>query len=305
MKNKIFLFLSMIAGSILMSSCLKDNVGEDWTDSLKGKMYATVTVPTLQSLGLEPAPGEVNFSFLVNIATDELPTEDITVTMKVDPSAITAYNTKKGTNYQLFPNIEILNPTVVIPKGSRLATVNCKVWGAEALNACDNFIAPISIDNVTGGVVIASNMKTYMLSLPIANPYAGDYHVVGYRKHPAPALYPVDKTETASTVNCSTIRKSGMGDYPYDITIEVTQNTIVVSGVTCYKCIVHVIDPATNAPVSSGEGQYDTFTGDATVNPKPETNDVNYYNPVTKTFVLNCYYNSSAPRIAYEVLTRL
>jgi len=32
---------------------------------------------------------------------------------------------------------------------------------------------------------------------------------------------------------------------------------------------------------------------------------VNYYNPVAKIFVLNYYYNTAAPRIIYEVITRL
>jgi hypothetical protein len=305
MKNKIFLFLSMIAGSILMNSCLKDNVGEDWTDSLKGKMYATVTVPTLQSLGLEPVPGEVNFSFLINIATDELPAEDITVTMKVDPSAITAYNAKKGTSYQLYPNIEILNPTVVIPKGTRLATINCKVWGAEALNACDNFIAPISIDNVSGGIPIAANMKTYMLSLPISNPYAGNYHTVGYRIRPGNPTEPVDAIETFSTVDCHTVRKSGFGNYsPYDIIIDITQDPIVIGGTTCFKCIVTPVDHTTDLSVG---GMFTTWNGDPATPPTPPANgnEINYYNPVTKTFVLNAYYNSSAGnRIMYEVHTR-
>lgn len=305
MKNKIFLMSALIAGIFLLNSCLKDD-HDYWKDQVAGKMYATVAVPTLQTLGLAPVADEVPFSFMINIATDALPTEDITVTLKVDAAALTAYNTLKGKAYKLYPNIQILTPTVTVAKGTRTATVNCKVWGADALNACDNYVAPISIDNVSGGVPIASNMKSYLLALPISNPYAADYNVNGYRKHPAPAMYYVtNKVETCSTVNCSTIKKSFMADYPYDVTIEVTSDIIVVGGVNCFKCKLHVLDPSTGEIVSSGDGQFDTFTGDATATPKPIGPEVNYYNPATKKFVLNYYYNSAAPRIAYEIMDRL
>jgi hypothetical protein len=96
-----------------------------------------------------------------------------------------------------------------------------------------------------------------------------------------------------------------MGDYPYDVTINVTSNTILVKGVTCYKVIVETLDPATGNPVSSGTGMEATFTGNTANSPQPPTNDVNYYNPVTKQFILNYFYNSAAPIITYEILTRL
>jgi hypothetical protein len=48
---------------------------------------------------------------------------------------------------------------------------------------------------------------------------------------------------------------------------------------------------------------WDNWTGDPTLVPADKT--INYYNPVTKTFILNCYYTSSAGnRIMYEVLQR-
>jgi hypothetical protein len=95
-----------------------------------------------------------------------------------------------------------------------------------------------------------------------------------------------------------------VGNYPsFDAKLEVTTDVITVAGTECYKVNVTVIDPTTGEPVAGG--QYTTFEGDATKPPVPVTNDVNYYNPVTKTFVLNYYYNTAAPRKIYEVLTRL
>lgn len=307
MRNKIFKITFLLAAVVFLSSCLKDEVGEDWTDSLAGKMYAEVWQAGFKATSLAPVAEPDTFKFMVNIATDALPTSDITLTLGVDESLIGKYNDQKGTNYKLYPYIEILQPTIVIKAGTRNAYVHVKVWNADQLNACDNYMAPIAITDATGGVVVSDpmNQGARLMALPISNPYAGDYQTDGYRLHPSLGVLPVSAVQTLSTINCKKVTKSGFGDYPYDVEIEVTETTIVVQGVTCYKVIAHTIDPATGSPVASGEGMYDTFNGDPTANPIPETNDVNYYNPVEKMFVLNLYYNSAAPRKMYEHLVRL
>ncbi len=307
MKNKIALFVSFFAAIFLLNSCLKDKVGDYWVDGVAGKMYATIPAYTLQQMALQPVAGDVNFSFALNIATDALPTEDITITLAVDPAAVASYNTAHGKSFKPFPNVQILTQTVTIPKGTRVGSVSAKVWGAETLNACDNFIAAITITSAKTAsgkdITIAGNMKSYLLALPIANPYAADYHCVGYRIHPSYTNpLTVDQTETAATVDCQTIRKQGMGDYsPYSLDIQITTETMVVGGVTVNKVVLSSIDVA-----AANFGMYNTFTGSATTAPIPVTQDVNYYNPVTKVFVLNYHYDSSGvPRKIYEVLTRL
>jgi len=306
MKNKIILSVSFLAGIFLLSACLKDTVGDYWPDEVAGKMYATVPSYTLQQLALKPVAGDVPVSFLVNIATDALPTEDITLTLAVDPAAITQYNVDHPkTSYSPFPTVQVLSPTIVIAKGTRNATVTAKVWGAETLDACATFMTAISITSAKTAsgkdIPVAGNMKSYLLSLPISNPYSADYHTVGYRIRPGFATEPVDATQTFNTLNCKTVQKNGFGNYgAFDITIEVTAETVVVGGTTCFKVKAMPIDPGTGASVG---GMFTTWTGDATLKPADLT--INYYNPVTKTFVLNCYYTSSAGnRIMYEVNTR-
>jgi hypothetical protein len=305
MKNKIFVIISCLAGlCLLLNSCLKDDA-DYWKEDVAGKMYATVLKPTLQTMSLDPVADTVSFSFLVNIATDQPPTSAVTLTLDVDPDAVTAYNERTGKAFLAYPTVLIVNPSVTIAAGTRTATVNCKVWGADALNACDNFIAAVTIVSVSDpNIKIASNMKSYLLSLPISNPYAADYHCVGYRLHPTAGYGGIDATQTLSTIDCKTVTKSGVGNYgSYDAKIEVTTDVITVAGTDCYKVNITVVDPSTGTDVAGG--QYTTFNGDNTKPPVPATNDVNYYNPVTKTFVLNYYYNTAAPRIIYEVLTRL
>lgn len=306
MKSKILLVLTFMTGLFVFNSCLKDNVGEYWKDDLAGKMYATVATATLQQMALKPVAGDVSYSFLINIATDALPTEDITVVLGKDDAAVTAYNTAFKKAYKPFPNVQVLTSSIVIKAGTRNATVSAKVWGAETLNACDNFIAAVSIQSATttsGKVIpIAGNMKTYLLALPIANPYAGNYQVDGYRIRPGNATEPVSQVEAFNTFDCKTVQKTGFGNYSaYDIKIEMTTETVVVGGTTCFKVIATPIDPSSGASVG---GMFTTWTGDATL--KPDDQTINYYNPVTKTFILNCYYTYSAGnRIMYEKAVRI
>jgi hypothetical protein len=292
MKNKITLIVSFFSVVFLLGSCLKDNVGEYWKDDVAGKSYATIVKATLQQLALKPVAGDVKFDFLVNIATDALPTEDITVTFKIDPAAVTAYNTDFKKSYKPFPNVEILTKTMVIKAGTRNGTAQAKVWGAETLNACDNFIAAITIESAKtasgGDIPVAGNMSTYLLALPISNPYAADYNVVGYRIRPGNATEEIaaGTVQTYKTVDCKTVQKNGFGNYTaFDIVIEITTNPVVVGGTTCYKVIATPIDPSTGASVG---GMWPAWKGDDTKKPADLT--INYYNPVTKTFVLNCYY---------------
>lgn len=300
---------SFLAAVLVLSSCLKDDIGEDWTSDLKGKMYAEVWNAGFQAFALQPVAAPTTFKFLVNVASDEPPTQDITLTIAVNPDALARYNAAKGTAYKLYPYIEVLNPTVIIEAGTRNAYVHVRVWNADLLNACDNFMAPISITDASGGVIPADalNQGSRLMALPINNPYAATYTTVGYRIRPGNATEPIAAgTEQAfSTVDCKTVTKVGFGNYsPYGVKIEVTANTIVVGGTTCFKVIATPFDIATGAVVG---GMFDTWTGDAATLPAPPANgtDINYYNPVTKKFVLNCYYESSAGnRIMYEIHTR-
>jgi hypothetical protein len=314
MRNKILMIVSFLAVVLVLNSCLKDNVGMDWTSSLKGKMYAEVWKGGLQSLALRPVPDAVTFKFLVNIASDQPPTQDITLTLAVNDDARVKYNAANKTSYKLYPFITVLTPTITIEKGTRNAYAYVSVKNADQLNACDQFMAPISIVDATGGVIPADpiNNGSRLMSLPISNPWAGDYDVVGYRIRPGNATEPIGgvsgthSTQTYSTVSCEAVSKVGFGNYgSYSINIKVTTNTMVVGGVTCFKVIATPFDPVTGESVGD---MFATWTGDAATLPAPPANatEINYYNPVTKTFVLNCYYLSSAGnRIMYEVAKRI
>ncbi|MGD0582915.1 MAG: DUF1735 domain-containing protein [Bacteroidales bacterium] len=309
MRKKIFIIISFLTGMVLMISCLKDKVGLDWPSAIAGKMYAEVWQGGYASLALAPVGDTVTFKFLVNIASDLPPTQDIMVKLKVNPTAMIHYDSLAKANYQIYPYIQIVDSIMTIKAGTQNAYCHVKIWNADSLNACNNYMAPISIYSASGGVIPAdpTNMGSRLMSLPISNPWAGTYHLIGYRLHPSAGYQFIETDAPVTTVNCSTVMTVYFGVYTaYNVVMQVTTDPIMVLGIPCFKVNVSIIDPATGT-TAGGAGQagaYTTFTGNASDIPIPLSNDVNYYDPFAKKFVLNAWYNAAAPRIMYEWLTR-
>lgn len=300
MRNYIFKITSFLAVVLLVSSCLKDDIGEDWTASLKGKMYAEVWKGGFAAFSLQPVPDEVTFKFLVNIATDALPTEDITVTLAVNPDAITSYNALKKTDYKLYPFITILNPTVTIKAGTRNAYAHVKVWNANTLSACDNYMAPISITEATGGVIVSDpvNMGSRLMALPIANVYQGDYHATGYFKHPtASSSRAIDMDKFYGTLTCKSVH-GDMADVGPDYTIDLVVDesaVVMVGGNPTFKVTIVGYGASVTEQIDLGD---DLITGATGIT-------YNYWDIDAKKFVLRYHYNNGAAwREIMETLTK-
>jgi hypothetical protein len=280
MKNKILLTVSFLTAIVMLSSCLKDDIGENWTDDLKGKMYAEVWNGGFAAKGLKPVATPDTFRFLVNIASDQPPSTDVTLTLAVNAEAMTRYNTAKGTNYKLFPNIQILNPTVTIEAGTRNAYVYVKVWNAHLLDVCDNFMAPISITEATGGVIVADalNQGSRLMALPISNPYEGQYQVDGFFAHPTAGTRTIDEVKTFSTVDCRTVHTTigDLGGYDLYLTINPDYTVTIGGGLSASQPNI----PVTGLP--------------------------NVYDLATRTFTLNYQYTGSGGfRVIHEVCVKL
>lgn len=278
MKNRIIVIITFLAGTFLLNSCLKDDA-DYWKDDVAGKVYATVLTPALQSKGLKPIPDSVEFEFMINIATDELPANAITVTMMVDPAAVTNYNKLTGKAYKAYPSVRVVNPVVTIAAGTRTAIIKAKLWGADQLNACDNYVAAISIKSTDdASIIIPSNMKSYLLSCPISNPYEGDYHSTGVFSHPTAGDRPIDEDKVLATVDCKSVSTT-VGDLGgYEVIFTVNEDNSVT---------VHGAGLGASQPIVQGSGK-------------------NEYDPATKTFYVNYYYvGSGGNRVMTETLVRL
>jgi|WetSurMetagenome_2_1015567.scaffolds.fasta_scaffold02043_7 hypothetical protein len=187
MRNKIFIIIYFLALVFTASSCLKDDIGEDWTSSLKGKMYAQFPNNNAQVRVIQPVATDQIVKFLVNIATDAVPTSDITVTMAFDPAAMAVFNadmqaadTSIHWVYEMYPGATFVSNTVTIKAGTRNVYAYVSLPSADTLNLNRKFMIPISITEASGGVIVAENMKTIFYKLPIANKWEGTYKMKGW-----------------------------------------------------------------------------------------------------------------------------
>ena len=187
MRNKIFIKISFLAVVLIVTSCLKDKIGEDWTSSLKGKMYAQIPNNGAQTFTIAPIATDQVFKFLVNIATDALPTSDITLNFSVDQAAMAAYtaqvqaaDTSIHWSYELYPSFTILDNPVTIKAGTRNAYVHVRVSRADTIRLTAKYMIPLTITDASSGVTVAANMQTVLWQLPIANKWEGTYKMKGY-----------------------------------------------------------------------------------------------------------------------------
>lgn len=198
--------------------------------------------------------------------------------------------------------VQNANYKVTIPAGQQEAFIRVKL-NPTNFSPASVFAFGIELLSVSDPKYTLSSLKTGFVKFNIKNAYDAIYNTVGYRIRPGNPTEPVSEERHLSTVNATTVQDPKFGSYSaYHVNVEVTTNTITVGGVTCFKVIA---TPLNNLGVVVG-GMYTTWTGDALTLPAPPANpnEINYYNPVTKTFVLNCYYTSAVNRIMYEVLTR-
>ena len=294
MRKNIILILGFLAVAFITSSCLKDNFGENWTSALKGKMYAQFMKPGFQASTIAPADTDQYIQIMVNIASDAKPSVQNTITIAIDQAAMEAYSTKQQAadtsihwRYVLYPGVTIVTPQVIVPAGSRVAYFKVKMSRADTLQLSTKYMIPLTITAATNGIVIAQNMKTALITVPIANQWEGDYASTG-RIHKLTAW---DRTwsqsKHLSTVDATTVEFS-LADVGFicDMKIDPVTNEVLSifnTDPTSYPIVFNTL--ADNIDGQGGDSHYD---------------------PATKTFYLFYYYvgTASLDRVAHEVLVR-
>jgi len=322
MKNKIVLIISFLSGIILLNSCLKDDA-DYWKEDVAGKMYATVFSPGIHTSSIQPVAAPVTFSFMVNIATDAVPSTDVVVDLAFDNAAIAAYTEKlrkaaidnndtldngepNYKHFKPFPGTVLNTPKLTIPAGSRIGTVSFTVANADTVQLTGAYMVAVTITAVSpSNIMIPSNMKTYLLALPIANEYEGTYANDGYFKHPtASSSRALTADKVLSTINKNTC-ELGLADLEdpatpaYFIRVAVESTTRIINGVTVNDVTITNVYPA-NGPTTLEQlnTSDDLISFDNGV-------QFNYYDPSAKKFVLRYHYNNGAAwREIQEVLTR-
>jgi len=139
-------------------------------------MDVSNTAPIIQ-FGISPANGSAgpfkykgdtvgspvaDTSIALTIASPQVLTKAVTVTVRVDPSQISAYNTTSGASYTLLPsNLYSIKDTVItIPAGFRVGAISVRL-NLPLFPASHTYALPLAIVN-GGGLVISGNSGTFM-----------------------------------------------------------------------------------------------------------------------------------------------
>ncbi|MEI6556646.1 MAG: DUF4361 domain-containing protein [Paludibacter sp.] len=263
-------------------------------------------VPIVLTSGPATSDLTIDFIQLTPTKTDPLsPTYSALLDSMVNNWHDAAGKKIDNLNYPTATQLVIANENnkVVIPKGSSVGYIKININPTDFLGK--TWVIGFKITGVSDSKYTLSNLTTGIIKFNIKNQYDADYLCNGYRIRPGnPTEAVTDEIRRLSTINATTVQDPKFGNYSsYHVNVEVTTTPMIVGGVTCYKVNATPVDD-TGAVKGA---MFTTWTGDATADPAPPTNptDINYYNPVTKTFVLNCYYFSGAGnRIMYEVLVR-
>lgn len=185
MKKLIHIIGFFVLGSAL-SSCLDDKVQaldpSLSTNVVEFKNPAGFASPSgskyaLYSQAFDLAP-ENSYPLTVSYSGAQVAPEDITVTLGVDPAAITQYNTEQDAHYDLIPaSLYTLPTSVVIPKGQRTANVDLK-FKSNNFDFTKAYVLPVQIKSISSGI-ISGNFSTILISVNAKNKYDGVYSVKG------------------------------------------------------------------------------------------------------------------------------
>jgi len=295
---KCFVFsAALIIGMAGLNSCVKSRGGTETDfsnleDFVVFQNGGTVNFTAADIAAGGTAPDTVSVNAIVTLASKNVSSTPLTVTVGLDDAQRLAYNAANGTNYQPFPTnmYKIVNPTVTIPAGQNYAQVTVQVY-ARKVDPAISYLLPLTITDAAGKK-LSGNLNTIYYHI-IGNPLAGAYTTVGTRYNYGGAIgYSCGSAIPGGATTA--ISPSPKTASPVDSkTIAIDYANLGGSG---YQYLIK-IDPANpnNAIVTSNS----TLTGALTVNYCVHT-----YDPALKQFhILSWYNNGTADRIIDEVFT--
>jgi len=300
MKNKFIRIYVLLLGAF-MASCLDDDKAPLDPGTTQNVIeFLDPFVPASPSGSVYPA---YSTSFVL-APSAELPmtisysgpnenSEDIDLTLAVDPSALEEYNTQManelhGTEYELMPeaNYDLSVTSVTIPAGETKVEIPVTFF-PENFDFSKNFALPIRITSASRGV-LSAHYSVALLAVGVRNQYDGIYDVIGG-----------GIIRLVGGVNDPALG----GDYVDGLTMDMTTLASNVVG----------IEPIwkDGSGVGGVVGTNLTINADNTVTVRSSTNPavantpaaVNAYDPATRTFTLNFQWGGGTREI-YDLQLR-
>ncbi|QEC40463.1 BT_3987 domain-containing protein [Pseudobacter ginsenosidimutans] len=282
--NTLNKFLAFSCAGLLIvagTGCLKDEAYDDHMANVvidKNSKVIEVMGPIIGAYGqvLNFSTGDTSFKMVtVNLASEQPATEDIQVTLVVDPAVITEYNERNPTLTQLSPlpanNYNFQTLQITIPKGSREAELSGKIINPAFLET-GKFALGMKIASTSPNYPISGNYGKQVIALRVKNKYHGLYHATGKFIHPTAGTRDIDEDKELVTVEPNSVQ-ANLGDL----------------GGSGYQMILTINPDNTVSIAKFG------------ATPNIDYQGPNTYDPATKTFTLNYSYNGAGgPRIVRE-----
>lgn len=299
-KTKIF---SFFAGAVVFAGCLKDKDYDDGKiQSLRSQgdqkvvsigLTATSTDNHLV-LVFDNVDKDTSFE-LVPIQLPSRATEDVKVSVTLNPALIGDYNGLNGTVHDVAPDniYTILNPAdtsgyiVTIPKGSYTGYLSLKINPRSFLG--NDYAIGFQISKVPAGYLISSNLGSGITAVAIKNDWDGVYSYKGYSLRAGDATLTGNFsgkemsliTAGATSVSFGSLALWGDGNGLIGIGNPVLE--IDNSGTPPYPVTISSSGGATNAPGYNSK-----------------------YDPATKTFYVSFTWGAGpAARLSTDTLTFL
>ncbi len=190
-------------------------------DNISG---ATSTYPEFHiDLGSLANGKTATFNVNLSYSGGDVAPSDITVSLALDQSTLTTYNTQNGTSYVLPPaDVFSLPTSVVIKKGTRLAQVVATITNSPSFDFNASYAIPVQIASASTGTVSA-NFGKAVYSFGLRNIYDGHY------------------TVTATSPMVDAANPGLTGNYPMDVNLVTTGANSVVMYDKVYGGIYHSI----------------------------------------------------------------
>ncbi|WP_158617989.1 BT_3044 domain-containing protein [Chitinophaga lutea] len=209
---------------------------------------------------------------------------ETSVKLSADPNLITKINASRhrtfiplpANSYTLDPSVPFANGVydLKFPSGEISKSIKINI-NTGLLDLTKQYAMPFVMTEAVNGVVTSSK-KVALVEVIIKNEWDGKYQASGTFFHPVNGPRAIDEEKLLQTIGPRTVL-ANLGDlggsgYQMKITINADNSvTLVPAGAT------------PNIDMSYG---------------------VNKYDPATKSFTLNYAYNTAAPRIVRETITR-
>jgi hypothetical protein len=281
MKTKLYIKTAFVALVSMagLSSCLKDD--KHYVDFASAKPLVELPAATgvgangglFEAVALDISDTPIPINLMVNVAAPKPLSTPLTVKISVDQAALTKYNADNSTSYVLLPaNYYTSTLTTTIPANQNSSNIVINVKSSLISPTNTSYVLPLTITD--GGGQQISNYKTVLFNVQVKNKYDGTYTASGSRIHPTAGTFTFNYDVAMGTAGATSVSGSALADLKTDLKITVNpDNSVTLSSVSQPSV---ALQPGT----------------------------VNKYDPATKTFTLNYYYNSAAPRLISETLVK-